>query len=498
MIKIKINGKEFKVKENLTILQAAEQFGIDIPHLCYHPALEPEGSCRMCLVEIKGVPKLQLACATQVKDGMEIETDNQLVREARCAVIEFLIAGHPNDCPICDKAGECKLQEYYYKFGLFDDKFEEEKPKKEKLVRISKNLILDQERCVLCTRCVRFLRYITETKELGIMNRGKESIISVYEQELIENNYSGNLVDICPVGAITDLDFRFKTRVWFLEKKKSICPLCSRGCNINIHFLPDSFRFEKEKRVFRITPEPNPKVNSFWICDFGRYNYEYIDYNRVLAPMKKDREWREISWDNVYEEIGYKMKVLMRREKTERIGLIVNLSLTNEEYEALKILFKECISGIQIAVFGKIKGKEDNFLMTADRNSNSKGAKKFGFVEGKVNIEDFFIEKELVIFIGHELAEHFSIGRLTGLLSKVKTKILITYQKGPLLNLMDYVIPSTVPAEKEGSFTNCQGIVQKFCRALTPLGDSKPELEIITSIARKSGVWRDFVKGVSS
>ncbi len=493
MIEIKLNGKKHKIKENLTILEAAKQVGVEIPHLCYHPALEPEGSCRMCLVEIKGVPKLQLACSTQVKDGMEIETDNQRVREAREAVLEFLLASHPLDCPICDKAGECKLQDYYYKYGLFEDYFEEEKPKRCKLVRIAPNLILDQERCILCTRCVRFLKEITKTEELGVFNRGNESFISIYEQELIENNYSGNLVDICPVGAITDVDFRFKMRNWFLEKKKTICPICSRGCNINIHFLPNSFPFKKDKRVFRITSESNPKINGFWICNLGRYNYHYIDNDRILIPLKKDRELKEISWKEFYEQVGNKIKVLIQRKREERIGVIVNLSLTNEEYEVLNVFFNQCLVGSEIAVFGRKKGKSDGFLLTEERNPNTKGAKKFGFIEKKIDIKNFFNKKELVILFGNEIIEHYSIQLLSEILSNVKTKILIATTKGTLINLFDYILPSTVVPEKEGSFTNCQGIIQKFKRVLEPLGKSKSELEILTSLAQKSGIWKSFL-----
>ncbi|MCP2518900.1 2Fe-2S iron-sulfur cluster-binding protein [Candidatus Aminicenantes bacterium AC-708-M15] len=493
MIKITINGKNYKVKEGLTILEASKQVGIEIPHFCYHPALESEGSCRMCLVEIKGVPKLQLACSTPIKDGMEIETENERVIEARKAVLEFLLAGHPLDCPICDKAGECKLQDYYYKFGLFEDRFEEEKPKRDKLFRIAPNLIYDQERCILCTRCVRFLREITKTGELGVLNRGKESLISIYEQELIENNYSGNLADICPVGAITDIDFRFKIRTWFLERKKSICPICSRGCNINIHFLSPSFPFKVEKRVFRITPEPNVKINGYWICNLGRYNYHYIDNDRILHPLKRNGELKQISWEEFYEDIGNKIKILIRRKKEEKIGVIVNLSLTNEEYETLEIFFNKCIPGTEIITFGKKSGKEDNFLLTEDRNANRKGAGKYRFKEKKIDILKFLNKKELVIFFGHEITEHCNIQLLSEALKDIKTKVLIASNKGPLINLVDYILPSTVIAEKEGSFTNSQGITQKFYRVLEPLGESRPEIEILTSLAQKSGIWRNFL-----
>jgi NADH-quinone oxidoreductase subunit G len=224
-MKVVIDDRPVEVRPGMTILAAAQQAGLHIPHLCFHPAFVPEGSCRICLVEIEGLPKLELACATTVRDGMKISTQSPRVREARRGVLEFLLADHPLDCPICDKAGECKLQDYYLEYGLFENAFKEAKEKREKIIKIGEKLILDRERCILCTRCVRFLSEITKTQELGVFRRGIYSEISTYEGAPVKNNYSGNLVDLCPVGAITDREFRFKTRTWFLVQTESICPL---------------------------------------------------------------------------------------------------------------------------------------------------------------------------------------------------------------------------------------------------------------------------------
>ncbi len=248
MAKISIDGKPLEVTDGLTIMKAADSAGIIIPRFCYHPAFVPEGSCRMCLVEIEGLPKLELACSTVVRDGMKVSTGSEKVVEARRGVLEFLLAEHPLDCPICDKAGECTLQDYYEGYGRFKGAFQESKEKREKKLVLGKSLILDRERCILCTRCVRFLTEVTKTQELGVFKRGVHSEISPYEKEPVDNNYSGNLVEICPVGAITDLDFRFKTRPWFLNTGESICPLCSRGCNIYIDYLPGFARLEETKK----------------------------------------------------------------------------------------------------------------------------------------------------------------------------------------------------------------------------------------------------------
>jgi len=265
MVKIFIDDKPVEVKEGTTVFAAAEQAGIPIPHLCYHPAFIAEGSCRMCLVEIEGMPKLELACSTQVREDMKIWTQSEKVIKARKGVLEFLLAEHPLDCPICDKAGECKLQDYYEEYGLFESQFKELKEKREKKVNIGERLILDRERCILCTRCVRFLRGVTKTQELGVFNRGIRSEISTYDGDLVAHNYSGNLAQICPVGAITDVDFRFQIRSWLLKKGDSICPLCSRGCNISIEYHPGFARIPQKKRVYRITSRKNPQVNDYWI-----------------------------------------------------------------------------------------------------------------------------------------------------------------------------------------------------------------------------------------
>ena len=211
-VNVQIDDQELKVHPGMTIFQASQEAGIEIPHLCYHSAFAPEGSCRMCLVEIEGLPKLELACSTVVREGMKIFTKTPDVIKARKGVLEFLLAEHPLDCPICDKAGECKLQDYFEDYGLFSSRFLETKERKRKKIDIGQHLILDQERCVLCTRCVRFLREVTKTGELGIFQRGLKSEVDILADQTVDNNYSGNLVDICPVGAITDKDFRFQTR----------------------------------------------------------------------------------------------------------------------------------------------------------------------------------------------------------------------------------------------------------------------------------------------
>jgi NADH-quinone oxidoreductase subunit G len=270
MIKLFIDGAPVEVAEGTTVFKAAERAGVAIPHFCFHPAFAPEGSCRLCLVQIEGSPKLELSCSTIVREGMKVATASPVVREARRSVLEFLLAEHPLDCPICDKAGECKLQDYSRDYGLTESAFREFKEKRDKKVVIGEKLLLDRERCIQCTRCVRFLAEITKTHELGVFERGVHAEIGILDGSPVRNGYSGNLVDLCPVGAITDTDFRFKTRPWFLSRGESLCPHCGRGCSIYIDYHPGFPRVPGSAKVYRIRPRTNEKVNGPWICDVGR------------------------------------------------------------------------------------------------------------------------------------------------------------------------------------------------------------------------------------
>ena len=234
MIKITIDGKELEVDPKLTIIQAASQNGIEIPHFCWHPKLSISGNCRMCLVEIEKMPKLAISCATQVAEGMVIKTKSEKVVKARNAVMEFLLINHPLDCPICDEAGECKLQDYTYKYSIGSSRFQEDKIHKPKRVELGPNVMLDVERCIMCSRCIRFSEEIAHQKVLTFTERGTHVILTTFPGTKLDNPYSMNVVDICPVGALTSRDFRFKARVWEMSSTESICIGCARGCNTNV------------------------------------------------------------------------------------------------------------------------------------------------------------------------------------------------------------------------------------------------------------------------
>lgn len=498
MPKIFVDDRMVEAAEGLTLLRAAESAGIPIPHFCYHPAFAPEGSCRMCLVEIEGLPKLELACSTMVKEGLRVRTMSPNVVEARKGVLEFLLAEHPLDCPICDKAGECKLQDYFEEYGLFRSQFNEAKEKREKKFKLSRNLILDRERCILCTRCVRFLNEVTKTEDAGILNRGIHSEVGIYESELIDNNYSGNLAQICPVGAITDLDFRFKTRVWFLESKESVCPLCSRGCNITIDSHPGHPRTRRTRRVYRVRARQNPDVNFHWICDYGRYGYAYLDEGRQdrLVWKRGDRVTR-LSWDKAAQILTEKIRSLVLLRRNSRIGVVLHSNLTNEELFLADRLFRKGLGVERLFLADPLAGKGDEFLLTADRTANRRGLQEVGLPVQASDLKSLS-ELDLVLIFGHYLAAGTSPADLRNALAKVKTKALFASHKSGLDGLADFVIPVPVIAEKNGTLTNIDGRVQPFVAGLDFCGDGLPEWRALLDLAKALKVDHKYFSPLSS
>jgi len=493
MVKIVVDGRAIEVPAGLSVLRAAEEAGIPIPHFCYHPAFVPEGSCRMCLVEIEGLPKLELACSTIVREGMKVLTSSPKVAGARRAVLEFLLAEHPLDCPICDKAGECKLQDYFEEYGLFESQFMEKKERREKKSRLSKNLILDRERCILCTRCVRFLNEITMTGDAGVLQRGIHSEVGIYESELIDNNYAGNLAEICPVGAITDTDFRFKTRVWFLEKKESICQLCSRGCNIYVESHPGFPRVSLAQRVYRIRARENPEINQHWICDVGRYGYGYLDAGRQdrLLRIKdgKDTQW---SWDKAMIFLADKIRGLLIQKKHSRIALVLHSGLNNEDLFMAKKIFVDELKLERIFLADPPPGRGDGFLLTPERTANRRGWQEIGLPAVLPDLKTLADKTDLLIIFGPYLASMFSPAELGAALDRIGARVLIASHKSDLDPLVDVIIPTPVVAEKSGTLTNVDGRIQSFEPALDFQADGLPEWKILYDLARELKINHGF------
>jgi NADH-quinone oxidoreductase subunit G len=497
MVKIYIDERELEVAEGSTILKAAESVGLEIPHLCYHKAFLPEGSCRMCLVEIEGLPKLELACSTQVRDGMKVTTKSERVIEARKGVLECLLAEHPIDCPICDKAGECKLQDYYEKYGLFDSEFDEKKEKRQKKIEIGKNLLHDQERCVLCRRCVRFLREITKTGELGVFHRGIHTEVSLYNGIPVDNNYSGNLAEICPVGAITDKDFRFKTRTWFLQSCKAICPLCSRGCNVYVEAHQGFSRFSLPKRVYRIRTRENQMINGFWICDKGRYDYAYLDQDRLDEIVAHDSQVTS-RWTELTSKLAEKLKRMYHKKMISHVGIILHTGLTNEDLFLIDRIFRKELGIAKVCFLDPPDEEADDFLYTGERTPNKRGATEIGFDLKPVDWEAFFEDVDILLTFGSHLLGQSEIGPLKASLEGIEEKILLASHKHEISASFDMVLPISVMAESGGSVTNIVGKTQAFSSALEAMGDSKPAWQFLVDLAKEIKINFSYYSQLSS
>jgi len=496
MPKLTIDGKEIEVAPGTRVIEAAKQAGVDVPYYCYHPGLSVAGNCRMCLVDIEKTPKLQIACHVQAAEGMVVKTNTEKVLKTRQHVLEFLLVNHPLDCPVCDQAGECWLQDYYMRHGLHDSRVSEDKNKKPKAVSIGPTVMLDAERCILCSRCVRFCDEISNTSELGIINRGDHGEIAVFPEKELNNPYSGNVVDICPVGALTDKDFRFKMRVWYLKTKDSICTGCSRGCNIQVQYNLDRPHHTKGDRVMRLKPRFNEKVNKWWMCDEGRYGYKHHDHNRILTPRKRDgQSVKDTAWDAMMPEAAQKIAAA-------KSGLAVLLSpqMTNEELFIARELFAEKLAVKDLILLSPTdEGFQDKFLIQADKNPNSHGAATLGFSQDAKILENLAqrinqgVITSLVIF-GQDVYGRFEKLGLKADLSKLSWTLFIGSNYNLSSEAAAYVMPSATSVEKDGTYTNCDGRVQRFNKILEPLGEARSEKQILTALAAVLGFPLDYAE----
>ena len=469
MPKIKINGRELEVAEGITILESALSNGIYIPHFCYHPHLAVSGNCRMCLVDVKpGPPKLSISCATTVAEGMEIETENEKVRAARAAVMEFILKNHPLDCPICDQAGECVLHEYYMKYDLKPSRLfsPEDKVRKQKRRRLGKHVVLDSERCILCTRCIRFVRNVSGDESLAMVKRSDRMEITTFPGKTVDNPYSLCLTDVCPVGAWTSADFRFKQRVWFLKPSASICPHCSRGCSIWID--------HRHEEAFRMRPRVNIQVNESWACDEGRLHYHLINDDRLTVPMlnkgdgQKEASWRE----------ALKAAAELMGEAGESLFVIASASLSLEEGKALLSL-QESLSAKVMLNTGE-PGWEDNILRHSDRNANTKGLTDLGIKEPV----DTGLDDSAVLVVFETLG---SAPLPEGIPAPA---IVISPSVTPAVKAAKVALPAASYAETAGTVVNFMGLSQSYSPALKPKGQALSHAEIIAKLsaaAQKAG-----------
>ena len=474
---LKIDDKEIQVESGTTILETAIASGIEIPYYCYHPALEVVGSCRMCLVQVEGMSKLQVSCNTFVgevhpdrkvngKYDMVVYTQNELVVKERKNILEFLLLNHPLDCPVCDQAGECYLQDYSFKFGNAHSRFEEEKRVRPNEY-LGSQIVINHNRCILCSRCVRFTQEISGTSELFVEARGYNSKIAALEDKPLDNLLAGNVADICPVGALLSTDYIHKNRIWNLEQKPSICQDCSVGCNVDV--------FSQQDQIFRLTARENQDVNGYFMCDIGRYGFHRFEkIERIIHPMVRNgKSFNVLDWDEAIK----KTADLIEKSKEKTAG-IVSPFHTNESNYLLGLLMKETL-GYLPPITGEEITFPTKFRISADRSPNLRGVndicgdlvKDFTSIIKTRDIRGLYILDDGV---DRKLDDSWK-----DILAKMDFVIVQSYAMTELAKSAHIVLPGLAPFEREGTITNDKGRIQWLRPSLATKGDSKPDWEIL-------------------
>ena len=497
MVNVQVDGHWIRVPRGTRMIEACKQAAAEVPHYCYHPKLTSPGNCRMCLVEmgmpprpapgeqpdldgdghakINWMPRPVIACANTVVEGMGIRTQSLLAKECRQGVMEFLLINHPLDCPICDQAGECTLQEYSVEHGNGESRFLEGKVKKPKNVEIGPRIRLDDERCVLCSRCVRFSKEVVDDDVLGFVDRGSHSVLTVHPDRKLRNNYSLNTVDICPVGALTSNDFRFKMRVWFMRETKSVCNGCARGCNILIG--------SREDKIYRQTPRENNKVNSAWMCDSGRMEYHKLEHpGRLTDPMiKRGRKHHTVDWTDAVCRVARDLT----KFKGEQFAIIASGRMTNEELYLTRTLAESLDAGIVDIV--KRIGKGDDYLAHSDKNPNVNGVRKILKVRSPgsklktIRAKVAKGEIKALLVLGENLLNcGFSEDDLAGL----ECLVTLHTKANPTAKMANVVLPGAGYAEKRGSMINATGRLQRLNKAIESPGQSREDWEILQELNR--------------
>jgi NADH-quinone oxidoreductase subunit G len=505
-VTLTIDGRQISVEKGKTVLQAALENGVKVPYYCYHPGLGIDGSCRVCLVKIEKMPKLQTACSTPVGEGMVVLTQTPDVVEARASVFEFLLINHPLDCPVCDKGGECPLQDFSYSFGPNQSRmefprrvFDGEGVKAD--VDFGPTLMLNRNRCILCTRCVRFMKEIDGDAQINITDRGYGTEIATFQEEGVHSLLSGNLMDVCPVGAITTRDYRFKSRPWDNpEAVDTICTFCEKGCNTTA-WLKAKPEWAKGARLVRITPRYNPDVNDYWMCDIGRFDYHWIEGDdRVLRPLVRNEagDHQPVDWN---EALAKTADRIAASGGTAAVRLLISAHASLEELFLLGRLggaFGLPEDGV--AVSWRMREKPQppgtKFKIPPIDAANVRGAADLGFPvkatsNGQADLTLFrrSVEsgavKALYVF---DPGPAGSIGDLTWVIDARRSgQLSLLIVQGPLMTDLarasDVVLPGASAFEKDSAYVNQQGRLQGAARALPPPGDAQEDWQIFVNIA---------------
>jgi NADH-quinone oxidoreductase subunit G len=485
------DGKPVEVPRHLNLIDAARLAGIDIPHFCYHPRLSVVGQCRMCLVEIDGMPKIQAACTTPLKDGLSVKTTTDKVKNSRAATMEFLLINHPLDCPICDQAGECTLQDNSFGYGHQLSNYDERKRQYPTFDRamIGPHVIADMTRCIQCTRCIRFCQEIAGTGELTFLDRGGRTLVWTHEGKPLANDWSGCAADVCPVGALTVREFRFRSRVWYLQKTPSICPGCNIGCNNSIE--------SKDNVVYRFLPRLNPDVNDYWLCDHGRFLSESLNLREVeKATIRDAQSVRDVHVPAAIERIAAEIRAAQESKGSGGLFLLGSAHLSNEENFLLRKLADHLGCGnrdvsVEKSQPRRIKSQTE-WLTGEDAAANFRGARDVGMVPGRggYGLEAVLSGKaspEVVIVADAGFSNLADDPSAVAALRRARFLAVAAQNANALTRVADVVLPAASLAEKEGTFTNVQGRVQKFERAYLPKPPVRAHWELLLLLSNALG-----------
>jgi NADH-quinone oxidoreductase subunit G len=514
MATVIVNNQPVEIgNERLNLIQAAEKAGVFIPHYCWHPALSVVASCRMCLVEVGEMkdgkpvmqPRVVPACQTPAKDGTVIVTNSEKAKQAQAGTLESLLLNHPLDCPVCDKAGECMLQDFSYRFGHAQSRMIDEKHTPPNKPGISDKIALFTDRCIMCSRCVRFTREISGTAELQIINRGDRSEIDVFPGQPLENKLAGNVVDLCPVGALCSKDFLYKQRVWYLREHKSVCADCSTGCSIHV----DS----NKNIVYRLRPRHNPQAQGYFMCDEGRFGFHYVNSDqRFRKPMvRREGMLAPTGWSEAIQAVRQELARAATQDATAVAGVLSPFLTCEEAYLFAKYL--KGLSGQVLLALGPVPviGTDDTFpknargepvepvkfTIRAEKCPNRRGVEEvLRHFQGDVVGFDDVVRgaKE-----GRLRAIYLAAGyppRPNGWVSSeqaaalAKTPLLVVHHLLPsrASEIASHVIPSAAWAEKDGTFVNHAGLAQGFRWAVNPVGECRTDGQVFLDLLERRGL----------
>ncbi|PIE59928.1 MAG: NADH-quinone oxidoreductase subunit G [Desulfobulbus propionicus] len=472
-VKLFVNGQEVEVESGKNLIDALGAVGIDIPHLCYHPALGADGNCRMCLVGIEdGRPPVVPACKTQVAEGMKVLLDADHIKKIQRDIMELELINHPIDCPICDQAGECSLQDYYMKYDGQSSRMREVKVPKDKKIDFGCGVVHDQERCIACARCVRFTRNITKTGELGLVNRTDLTRVNIFPGRPLNNRYALNVVDLCPVGAMTSSDFRFKQRVWFLAKDKSVCHGCSKGCSIYVDHNKEKY---KDDIIYRYRPRPNEFVNGYFMCDAGRMTYKQENNDRITKGRVNGKKTTStLAVDALKQAISQSGKKVF----------LLSPESSLEELIAVKKLAEQTGAALSGYSEGYIVTDDgDDFLIQDDKSANRAGLELLGLDTGKQFLETALKDAELLVCFANKLPDITNNEGLKELIGDCTLAVVSAYTS-PVAEYAEIVVPAASFTESEGSIINCDNILQHFAKAVKK---NEPFADLVTIAGQLGG-----------